>query len=121
MADETHQFCKIFVQKAEPQAVAEQLASLLGAQLQRRTLDIPEAVVEVRKNPDAGMTDEFLGWPVVIEIDAGSDTLNEAIVSLATRIVTSCWQAGTPVVAACDYESELPWCGGIGRLKRPRE
>lgn len=117
MADETYQFCKIFVRAAEPQPVAERLATLLDARLRRRMLELPEAVVEIRKNPDAGATDDFIGWPVTVEIDAGPDAADEAIVSLASRIVTELWERGTAAVAACDYEDELPWGGGLTRLE----
>ncbi|MEU9447068.1 hypothetical protein AB0D42_40985 [Streptomyces sp. NPDC048304] len=117
MADETYQFCKIFVQAAEPQPVAEGLATLLGARLRRWVLELPEAVVEIRKNPDAGATDDFIGWPITVEIDAGPDAADEAIVLLASRILTEFWKRGTAAVAACDYEDELPWGGGQARLE----
>lgn len=117
MTDTAHQFCKIFVQATDIQSVAEKLALLLEAKLQRRTLFLPEAVVEVRGNPDLGLAEDFIGWPVTIEIEAGQEATNEAVASLAARIVAASWGDGTAAVAACDYESELPWGGGIERLR----
>jgi hypothetical protein len=122
MADDTYQFCKIFVEAAEPQDVAERLAALLDARRERYTLDLPEAIVDIRKNRDADMTDDFIGWPVTVEVDAHPDAANATVVSLTSRIVTALWEAGTAAVAACDYEDELPWKGGLGRLNEgPRE
>jgi hypothetical protein len=120
MADETYEFCKIFVQAAEPQTVAKQLAALVGARVQSQILELPEAIVEIRKNEDVGLADDFIGWPVTIEIDAEPDATRAAVVSLVSRIVAGLWDAGTAAVAACDYEAELPWDGGLGRLDEGR-
>jgi hypothetical protein len=120
MADETYQFCKIFGQAAEPRAIAEQLAPLLGARPQSQLLELPEAIVEIRKNEDAGLLEDFIGWPVTIEIDAEPDATNATVGSLVGRIVTALWDGGTAAVAACLYEAELPWDGGLGRLNEGR-
>lgn len=39
-----------------------------------------------------------------------------AMVDLTARVLTHLWPGGFPTVAACDYEDELPWRGGIARL-----
>jgi hypothetical protein len=119
MADDNYQFCKIFVRTAEPPAVAEQLAGLLEVQPQRRAFALADAIVDVLKNPDAGLADDFIGWPTIVEVEAEPEATDRSIVALTSRIVESLWASGWAAVAACDYEAELPWKGGLDRLNQP--
>jgi hypothetical protein len=118
MADEKYEFCKIFVRAAEPPAVTGQLAELLGAQPQRRAFILADAIVDVLKNPDADLADDFIGWPTIVEVEAEPEASDRSIVALTSRIVESLWDSGWPAVAACDYEAELPWKGGLERLNQ---
>jgi hypothetical protein len=119
MADESYRFCKIFLRAVEPRAAMDLLTVLLGAQFQRRSLTLPDAVVDVLANPESGKADDFIGWPTLVEIEAKADAERASIVAIASRIVTAMWDAEIPAVAACDFEDELPWRGGLGRLNGP--
>jgi hypothetical protein len=119
MADEPYRFCKIFLCAAEPRSVMDLLAVLLGGDFQRGSLALPSAVVDVLRNPDAGSAEDFIGWPTFVEIEADADADNASIVEVTSRIVIAMWGAGIPAVAACDYEDELPWRGGISRISEP--
>jgi hypothetical protein len=118
MADEKYEFCKIFVRTAEPPAVAGRLAELLGVQPQRRAFALPDAIVDVLKNPDVGGADDFIGWPTIVEVEAEPQASDRSIVALTSRIIESLWDSGWAAVAACDYETELPWKGGLERLNQ---
>jgi hypothetical protein len=118
MADEKYQFCKIFVRAAKVPVVTERLAELLGAQPQRRTFALADAIVDVLKNPDAGLADDFIGWPTIVEVEAEPEASDGSIVALTSRIIESLWDSGWAAVAACDYEAELPWKGGLERLNQ---
>ncbi len=116
MADDTHQFCKIFLRSAELLEIMAMLAELLGGEFQRRSMQLTELMVDVLKNPDAGMNEDFVCWPTFVEIEADTDATNEWITGTAARIITAMWGTGIPAVAACSFEDELPWRGGIARL-----
>ncbi|MEV7551293.1 hypothetical protein AB0N89_16855 [Amycolatopsis sp. NPDC089917] len=96
MADEKHEYCKIFLRVGEAGAVVDLLTASLDAQADRRRFSLPSMEVEVLANPDKGMTEDFIGWPIL---------------GVVSRISTAAQDAGIAAVAACDYEDELPWQG----------
>jgi hypothetical protein len=116
--DGTYAYCKIFVNHDEPSVVSTRLAALLGATVQRRSLLLPGIVLDVRANPDvdpAAGTD-FVRWPVIVEVEPEDSDTGGMMTQTVSRILTDLWNAEIPAVAACDFEHELPWNGGIGRL-----
>lgn len=120
MGETDYRFCKIFAETDEEPAVMGMLVDLLGGQFQRRDLYLQGLVVSVLPNPDAAETDpgaDFVRWPLLVELDAEGAEGEGTIVNVTSRIVTALWGAGTRAVAACDFEAELPWRGGIGRLR----
>lgn len=117
-----YDYCKIFVSQTGEASVKESLETLLGGRFQRHSMELDDAVIDVRVNPDVAdavdVGDDFLRWPVVIEVERAESAGNSAIVATVSRILTTLWGAGQPAVAACDYEDELPWSGGIQRLRQ---
>ena len=117
-SDGTYDYCKIFVRHDEASIVSTRLAALLGAQAQRRSLLLPGFVLDVRANPDvdhaAGA--DFVRWPVFVEVEAEVPEDGEAMTRTVSRILVDLWDGEIPAVAACDFEDELPWNGGIQRL-----
>jgi hypothetical protein len=114
-------YCEIFVRADGTAAtVLAMLAEALSGEVQRRSLRVPGLVIDVRPNPDSRPTgdpgDDFVRWPVTVEVSAeGAD--RSTLVDTVARILTALWGSGQPAVAACDFEAELPWAGGIGRLR----
>jgi hypothetical protein len=108
MADERYRFCKISLQESDLHQICDLLTSLLGGQFEYRTLALADAGVDVMKNPDAGAAADFIGWPIIVEIEAGAGAIDAAILNLTTRILTAAWEAGPLAVAACDYEPCAP-------------
>ncbi|MEU7739230.1 hypothetical protein [Nonomuraea sp. NPDC049158] len=111
-------YCKVFTTAPEV-AVKALLVELLGGEFDRHTMDLTSFVVEVRRNPDAYIHtvagDEFLGWPILVELEEGEDA-ESAMVEVAAEVISALWTSGHKAVAACDFEDELPWKGGIERL-----
>jgi len=102
-------YCKVFVRTdATAGAVLETLARLLPGGV----------VIDVRRNAatEGDPGDDFVRWPVTIDVDA-EEADHATVVDTVARILTALWETGQPAVAACDYEDELPWAGGIGRLR----
>jgi hypothetical protein len=129
-------YCKIFIKGAEPEQMLDELAALLDGEFdQMGCLALAGLAVEVRRNKDAAGAaerrwrsdhradftdsgDDFVLWPVLVEVYAEDDEGGRAIVETTARIVRALWEAGNSAVAACDFEDELPWSGGIERLSR---
>jgi hypothetical protein len=114
MSPTRYEFCKMFVRADAPADVFGVLTEILDGTVVRRSVELPGATVEVLRNPDASIGDaaDFLFWPVLVEIESDG---SPAVVDLAARILSHLWDLGYPTVAACDYEEELPWRGGIAR------
>ena len=41
------------------------------------------------------------------------------VFNVVKRMLVALWGADIRAVAACDFEDELPWSGGIARLSHP--
>ncbi|WP_146044384.1 hypothetical protein [Amycolatopsis sp. BJA-103] len=93
------------------------MTGLLGVRDRLGVFSLPEAIVDVSRNPGRGATGDFIGWPAIVEVEAEEGAERASVVGLVSRILSALWEAGIPAVAACDYEDELPWRGGIGRLE----
>ncbi len=78
-------------------------------------------MIDVLRNPDAlpddAVGDDFVRWPLLVELEADDPPNDQLIVEAATKIITVAWGSGVPAVAACDFENELPWSGGIARIR----
>ncbi|OXM43675.1 hypothetical protein [Amycolatopsis alba] len=113
MADEGYEYCKIFF-RAGTRAVVDLLTAPLGVHADRGLFALSDMDVEVLQNPDRGLAEGFIGWPVFVEVVPGKDTENASVVGIVSRILTAAQSSGIPAVAACDYEDELPWLGKVG-------
>lgn len=112
---EKYEFCKIFVRGADVETVMTVLSSLLGREFERRSMALHEAIVDVLRNPDYVEGEEdFVQWPVMVEIEAVRAADPTKIVALVSRVLVAFVEgAGWSSVAACDFEDELPWNGGL--------
>jgi hypothetical protein len=120
MDDSTYLFCKIFVEGTDVDTVKSVLCTLLGGQFERHSLYLEGLVVDVRRNTDAvgaaGQGNDFVQWPVLVELDAEAQDGGRAIVETTAKVLRALWDTGHPAIAACDFEDQLPWSGGIQRL-----
>ncbi|MFE6745278.1 hypothetical protein ACFVGM_05435 [Kitasatospora purpeofusca] len=114
-----YEYCKIFVHGAETARTTDLLGALLGADFDDEdSLTVEGLVVDVLGNPDR-LPDavDFLRWPVLVEVEP-LDAPPSTTVALVARVLTGLHEAGHLAVAACDYEDELPWSGGIRLFER---
>lgn len=111
-----YDFCKMFVRSDSTATVLAEVMSVLDGRVERRSVTLPGAVVDVLSNPDSAGVEatDFLFWPVLVEVESDGSS---AVVGLTARILTHLWDRGLATVAACDYEDELPWRGGIDRAR----
>jgi hypothetical protein len=120
MTDSRYGYCSAYVKAPDAKTVAELLATALDADTEDDNLHLPGVVLDARTNPDVENVlppgDDFVRWPVLIEVDADDPNDGPAMVAAISRILRTLWDAGYPTVAACDFEDELPWGGGLRRL-----
>ncbi|MFD6331969.1 hypothetical protein ACFWGI_20675 [Streptomyces niveus] len=119
-----YDYCRILVTEIAIADTQSLLGRLFEGTFQQRTLTVGDIEVEVRRNPD-GRDDgvpcnDFVRWPVQIEIEPNTPHGEAAMVETVSRALEALWNAKAQAVAACDFEDELPWNGGIQRL-RPSE
>jgi hypothetical protein len=119
-SDGRYGYCKIFVKHDEPSTMLARLAAVFGVTPERRSLPVPGLILDVRPNPDGDPAagDDFVRWPVTVEAEADDPDSPAVVVPTVSQILTDLWGADIPAVAACDFEDELPWQGGIQRIDR---
>ena len=100
-------------------AVLRTVAEVLGGQVDGWTVRAGDVEVDVRKNsdalaePSAAGEDAFLHFPLTAEVVTQTLSL-EAYLSRVAAIMERLHQDGAKVVAACDWEEQLPGGGKLG-------
>ena len=112
-------YCKIFVAKASEQEVREIASSALGAYFQGKFLEASDILVEVSRNPDShgdrNFDEDFIYWPTLIELELENHSHFPILARKTSLLLSTLWGASLPSIAACDFEDQLPWSGGIRR------
>jgi hypothetical protein len=62
---------------------------------------------------------EFLEWPTVLECEAPAGVPPAEVVAAVAAVLETLWRGGFKAVAACDFEDDLPACGGLARYPVP--
>jgi hypothetical protein len=122
MEHNNYRYCKVFVDGVPVDTAKTILGKALGGTFECHTMYVSLGLaVDVRRNTDAtegvDSSDDFVYWPVLVEVDAEESVADRAVVETTSRILNTLWDAGHRAVAACDFEDELPWSGGIQRLR----
>jgi hypothetical protein len=101
--------CFLYVDAEDRTAVLDTLARRFGVEPERRTLTLPGFELDVVGN-DArtpGRPDTFVEWGTNVEVYATSAPDAE-VVRFVSDLMTFLRSRGHRVVAACDFEDELP-------------
>ncbi len=80
-------------------------------------------MVEVRRSDEKWAEEEqvvFMQWPVHVELYGDHDD-PQGFTELTATVLRLLWAHGYSAVAACDFEHELPWSGGIQSPVMPPE
>lgn len=101
--------CFLFVDADDREAVLNALASRYVVSPQRRTLVLPQVELDVvgGDKPTPGGPDEFVEWGTKVEVYAGAMPDAE-VVQFVADLMMFFRSHGHRVVAACDFEDELP-------------
>jgi hypothetical protein len=111
-----YSYCRIYLRGGSRPVLTELVAAALGAPADDHyTVRHSGTEFEIRPNPDAGLADDFIGWPFTIE--AENDEPGPALVEAVSRVLRAAWARGFDAIAACDFEDELPDLGGIPRYR----
>lgn len=118
MSEQKYHYCKIFTNAPDVETVTGLLAPALGNPFDSyNETHFFDLSIEVRRNPDVDATrnDDFLFWPVLVELEAEEEGNPSTMTQTVTSILETLWEDHYSAVAACDFEDELPWAGGIRR------
>lgn len=113
-----YSYCKLYVSSRDRNAVMTLLSNEIGAVASGYFATAGCLSLDVLRNSDAddGPLNDFVFWPTIIEVTNVGGSDDEMIDTLST-LLRSAWAYDLPVVAACPFEEELPWSGGIGRVR----
>lgn len=107
-------YCKFFVfSGVEESELRRILVDMLQGVLSGRSIVAEEAIADVRKNPDSddSQDDDFLYWPLIVDVQLLNRERRTAVGSVR-EVLNTLWNRGYRVIAACDFEDELPRNGG---------
>jgi hypothetical protein len=112
-------YCKIFVDtKLESDQLVSLLAGIGGGSIDSRTVTCADYELDVMRNEefDAAKSegsDGFLFYRYYLDILSTTESAREPYIQNVARLLEGLWRSGCRAVAACNFESELPRCGGI--------
>lgn len=102
-------YAKIFIDRpGETLGLVVEVQGAVGAPRHDVLVAGRDVEVDIRRNPDAGWAEGFLGFPLLAEVypkdGCADDTLIEAVGGLTTALDA----AGFSFVTAADFEDRLP-------------
>ncbi|MFE1518241.1 hypothetical protein ACFW9I_15630 [[Kitasatospora] papulosa] len=117
---EKYEYCRIYVSLDQGQTLGL-LTDIFRATFSRfGHAEDPEGLsVDVRDNEDADpevADSDFIAWPTTVELELQDDVDAAVILTKASKVLAAVWESDGKAVAACEFEEELPWGGGISRL-----
>jgi hypothetical protein len=101
--------CFLFVDANDRPAVVARLSERYGAEAVRQRLILVGVELDIvgGDKPTSGGQDDFTEWGTKVEVYA--TTMPDAeVVTFVTDLMVSLRSLGHRVVAACDFEDELP-------------
>lgn len=108
-------FCKVFIDTNEERlGLLSSIKDVVLGTTERWTITSNSMELELRKNDDFNESlrfekqDGFLYSRYYIEIEPIADTKQEQYISSVSMLLENLWALGYKVVAACDFENELP-------------
>lgn len=123
--EENHDlYCKLFVDvEVDRGALAEQIMSAVGGQVDLDTVVTPGCEIAVNRNeafePEQRYDpDGFLYFRYFLDVVALMGQPRDAQIELVSRLLEHFWSQGWRAVAACDFEEELPMSGGYNHPRR---
>ncbi len=121
--EDQSEFCRFFVEATDIAPVVDVLAAALGVPFAKNSATASGLDIDVWDNEYANGTprfgEDFLEWPLTIEVSSEESPVpHDTTFDVVKRILVALWDADIRAVAACDFEDELPWRGGIGRLSQ---
>jgi hypothetical protein len=117
-----YQYCSVYVDYEDVRDLQSQLASLLeGEDKNFGHIALNGVTLVVRENEYRQMgalkKNDVVQWPAVIECESSGEPEDRMLIGLVSKILEELWGSDRRAVASCDFEDELPWGGGIRRIK----
>jgi hypothetical protein len=112
--------CRMFVRgPADRAALVDIVSTVASGEVDGFEVAAESWEAEIRNNIDdgAGLSEDFLFWPLCIEWYGLTDEAD--LQTPVARVLMRLWESGHGAVAACDFEDQLPEQGGIARFRPP--
>ena len=102
-------YAKIFIDRPDGSlGVLFEIQDAVEARRRSVVVEGRDVEVELRRNPDAGQADGFLGFPLIAEVAGDEDTEERVVVQAVATLTTALERAGFSYATAADFEDELP-------------
>lgn len=115
-------YCKVLVDSTHPRdALAEAIAAALDGAANGSTVITPVLEADIRQNEDwdpsryAPDWDNFVFSRYYLDVEPRAGVERSTYVAAVARLLESLWSLKADAVAACDFEEELAWRGGLLR------
>ncbi|EAZ92764.1 hypothetical protein [Crocosphaera chwakensis] len=116
-------YCKVFLDTdINREQLLPLIAKLINGKVSRREIETSIAKISVRTNDDFDenqreeFPDGFLYYRFFLDIEPLKDTDQKVYIETLSHFLESLWSLNYKVVAACDFEEELPRKGGYNWL-----
>lgn len=115
-------YCKVLVDSPHPRGtLTEAIAAALGGVANESTVIAPALEADVRRNEDwdpsryAPDWDNFIFSRYYLDVEPRAGVERSTYVAAVATLLESLWSLKADAIAACDFEEELPWRGGLLR------
>lgn len=118
-------YCKIFIDTDEErEKVLNSIKDIDSGVIERWTIVSESMEIDLRKNEDfnkngiARKEDDFIYSRYYLDIEPKENIDQEEYIFGIAILLENLWSIGYKVIAACDFENELPRKGGYRYEKR---
>ena len=112
-------YCKVYIDSlSEKGELLDLIANIISGFVKMRTVSTPEFQVDLVMNEDFDETKrmqgdvQFIFYRYYLDIEPAEHAQRERYVASVGSLLNELWKLGYKAVAACDFEDELPECGG---------
>jgi hypothetical protein len=115
-----YRYCKLYVRSVDRRAVTDLIAQALKMTAPGFTVIVPSMTLDIVRNPEGDPSEmlDFVRWPTLVDVNSETTISADVVVSRVADILRLAWASEMPMVAACQFEGELPWSGGIDLVGR---
>jgi len=105
-------YAKIFVDQPEGSlGLVFEVQDAVDARQNDIVVEGQDVEIDIRRNPDAGQAEDFIGFPMLVEVYPKVEGATSAVIKAVESIILALDAAGFSFATAADFEDLLPGRG----------